>query len=183
MDTEQTRNSQTARIGWRQYEETMLQLLGKLKDDCSIFSKVFERKTVIVALGRGGMVPAVWLSHRLGIENVAHIPVTAYDGRNIRKPRIHAGDNDIWFGSFIRSQSDLDIHDTILLVDDLIDSGQTIMFVRDSLALAYEMDSLPVPDISTAVVFNKTVQGRTIQPRHYGAHIAESLWVVFPYEY
>ena len=64
---------------------------------------------LIVGITRGGLIPAVYLSHRLDV------PLVCYDP----KPKLHL---DI---------SDFNVYPKILVVDEIIDSGSTIKELLD----------------------------------------------------
>ena len=109
----------------------------------------------IVGIGRGGLVPAAYLSHRTGIsllsvdyssgvpsfaeELMEKLAVTTREGR------------------------------TILLVDDINDSGRTIDTLRKSLRVAVLIDNVR----STARV---DYRSRTID------RASDKRWFVFPWE-
>jgi hypoxanthine phosphoribosyltransferase len=80
---------------------------GRFKPDC------------IVGIGRGGLVPAVYLSDRLGVNKLYVIKVGFYkkDRRN-RRPVVHQKPP---LGS---------IHGNVLVVDDVADTGETLMLVK-----------------------------------------------------
>jgi xanthine phosphoribosyltransferase len=79
----------------------------------------------IVAVARGGLIPAALVSRALGIRLVESIAVASYEGEQIGTPTLlkspgAAGDGEDW-----------------LVVDDLVDTGTTMRVVREILPKAY----------------------------------------------
>ena len=112
----------------------------------------------IIGLSRGGLIPAVILSHTLGI------PLT---------PVVYSS----VFGKGERANANFlpDVHDrTVLIVDDISDSGHTLHEVVDyykyigrlplSAALYYKEGSVHRPDF------------------YYHTIPADAPWVIFPWE-
>jgi xanthine phosphoribosyltransferase len=72
----------------------------------------------IVAVARGGMVPAALVSRSLGIRRVETISAVTYDGETMGEPELlnfpkNAGSGEGW-----------------LIIDDLVDTGTTMRIVR-----------------------------------------------------
>ena len=79
----------------------------------------------IVAVARGGLVPAVVIARALGIRAVETVSIATYEGERLRQPHLlkppaAAGDGAGW-----------------LVVDDLVDTGATMQIVRTILPKAY----------------------------------------------
>lgn len=79
----------------------------------------------IVAVARGGLVPAALVARTLGIRLVETVSIATYQGENLGapkllKPPVAAGDGDGW-----------------LIIDDLVDTGTTMQIVRTMLPRAY----------------------------------------------
>lgn len=73
----------------------------------------------IIAVSRGGLVPAALMARELGIRNVETLCISSYDHDNQRelvvvKPATTAGDGEGW-----------------LVVDDLVDTGGTAKAIRE----------------------------------------------------
>lgn len=138
-----------------------------LADELAI-SGLIGSSTTLVAIARGGLVPATILAHRLGIATVESVParITVDDTVEAAKS-----------ARPVVGPVPVSVHGAaVVLVDDVLGSGGTVQAVADKLAtagaqvravavlvrnVAREALLLPVP----------TVVGRTIQG-----------WVVFPWE-
>jgi len=111
----------------------------------------------IVAVARGGLVPAALIARALDIRRVEAISVAAYEGDRLSPPTLvkhpaAAGDGTGW-----------------LIVDDLVDTGTTMIFVRDLL-----------PKAEVAVLYAKP-SGRALADFHVREFPQDS-WINFPWE-
>lgn len=116
------------------------------------------KPAAIVGIARGGLVPAVMLSHRLDIPYVeAGIDLQLRDGS---KTATNHKRQDQW-----DSQQ-------VLFIDDLWDTGKTMEFVGE----AY-------PKALRATLFYKGREPRNIPPINFpGFWIPQELWLSFPWE-
>ena len=106
---------------------------------------------VIVGLSRGGLIPGVMLSHAL---NVPFVPLVwqTRDGN-------------------VQWTNHLQVHDkpTTLVVDDLIDSGETFYQVKET-----------APDVKYCALYNKQP---SISLDYWGSTLYnEHRWLDFPWE-
>lgn len=123
--------------------------LGTLKD---------QDIDLVVGIVRGGMVPAVIISHAL---DIPLIPVDYSSRRETTLKRFATTDNDI------------EHYDTILLVDDLTDSGHTMKDLHQHYSKTHH--------VITAVIVHKPES--TFIPDYAAYHLPkDSGWVIFPYE-
>ena len=109
----------------------------------------------IVAVTRGGLVPAAILSRELDIHLVETVCVSTYDDRDIRDPQIIkalAGDGAGW-----------------LVVDDLVDTGATLQVLRTML-----------PKAHFATVYAKP-KGQPLVDT-FATVFAQSTWISFPWD-
>ena len=116
----------------------------------------------IITLAKGGWPMTRSLVDFLEIQEVASIGVKFYGGINQRldKPEIY---------------QDLPVSiigENILLFDDVADTGESLLFVKDYL------HSLGVEGITTATLFYKP--HAKIKPDYFGAET--SAWIIFPYD-
>ncbi len=94
----------------------------------------------IVAIGRGGLVPAALIAQLTGIRRIDILPVWSYTDEN-QRGKLQYRRKD--FSHFVGER--------ILLVDDLVDSGETMK-------LAVELIAWWQPgSIKTAVIYKKRV--------------------------
>jgi hypothetical protein len=104
-------------VSWADVERMVAKLVGRLPGD-------YDGLLVIT---RGGMVPACLISERLRIRDILSAAVVLYDeqARLLPEPR------------FIRFPEDRQVEGRrLLVVDDVWDSGGTIVAVRDRLRKA-----------------------------------------------
>lgn len=109
----------------------------------------------IVAVARGGLVPAAILARALDLPLVETVCIASYDHRVQGEPRVLkslSGDGQGW-----------------LVVDDLVDSGATARAVRAML-----------PGAHYATLFAKPA-GRPFVDT-FVAEVDQAVWIVFPWE-
>ncbi|MGI9508432.1 MAG: xanthine phosphoribosyltransferase [Geminicoccaceae bacterium] len=109
----------------------------------------------IVAIARGGLVPAQIVARELEVRLIDTICISTYDDEVQRKPEILKsieGDGEGW-----------------LIVDDLVDTGRTGRIVRDML-----------PKAHFATVYAKP-QGREIVDTFVTA-VSQDTWIMFPWD-
>ena len=109
----------------------------------------------IVAITRGGLVPAHIVSRELDVRVIDTICIASYDDETRRRPEILksvAGDGT---GS--------------LIVDDLVDTGQTGRIVREML-----------PNAHFATVYAKPA-GRAIVDT-FITEVSQDTWILFPWD-
>lgn len=113
---------------------------------------------LIVGVSRGGLIPATLLSHRLGIP-LCTISVSAYEGtrRTLEKPLV------------IENWRDRYDSDKVLIVDDILDSGDTLTAIRGQTKNAL-----------MAVLVTK--QAPLYGPVKFFAQVPKEVWVRFPWE-
>ncbi len=121
---------------------------------------------LIIGLSRGGLIPLGYLANEkmFDIRDTLSIAVRSYDKTKqgsitLRLP-VHT--------------EDLQRYKSILIVDDLIDSGKTIAFVMNLLK-----QDLPDAIIKSAVLFYKPASA-SVKPDYYAQETTD--WIVFPWE-
>lgn len=121
----------------------------------------------IVSLNRGGLIPGVRMSHILGARH-AVLSIESYTRMGKKKPLI--ADNGIsMIGEFRK-------RDTILIVDDIADSGESLAF-----ALHRVRASCPeVKAIDTATIHYKARS--VVEPTFFAEKINDDIWITFPWE-
>ena len=138
------------KMSWAQYTEALDKIVDQLSN---------EKFDVIIGLTRGGLIPAVYLSHALGI------PMMAFNPHSLKAngtPR----ENIILpiSPSVVRK---------ILIVDDISDTGKTFakcseFFIQKGFVC------------KTASVYNN--EEVTIFKPNFTVLTSDKKWVIFPYE-
>ena len=115
------------------------------------------RFETILAIARGGLIPAAILGYELGVRKIETISVVTYDNETMGQPRIVSPpriDND-GVGC--------------LIVDDLADTGTTARLVRSLLPRAH-----------FACLYAKPA-GKPIADS-FVSEVEQDVWVVFPWD-
>ena len=113
--------------------------------------------TGLVAVSRGGLVPASIVANLLGLQNVEMLSVASYVGQERCEPRI------------IRMPSVPDEGEGWLIVDDLVDSGHTMKLARELF-----------PKAHIAVLYAKP-KGRELA-HTFVREFPQTCWLNFPWE-
>jgi len=116
---------------------------------------------VILGVSRGGWIPARVLSDLLENPNLANIRVEFYSGiyETSKRP-------------VITQPPSLSVKDKrVLIVDDIVDTGESIRLVYDEL-------SGEAKEVKTATLYHKPWS--ILRPDYYSKDT--SMWVVFPWE-
>jgi hypoxanthine phosphoribosyltransferase len=143
---------QLQRIGWTEYGSVVDALVEKVKQ----ISPTFD---VVVGIARGGLPLAVTISNQMG-KPMQAIDITSY--AVVGKKKVAS-----------LRPSLLDVKGKrVLLVDDLVDTGDTLEMAFDHLK------GLGAGSIVTAVLFNKPRS--KIRPDFWVSETTN--WIVFPYE-
>lgn len=152
-------------ITWAQVEESIDTIAGRIKRD------LFQ-VDAIVAIGRGGMVPAVLLSHRLG--NVRVFSFETIVNRHAASMAQYV------FGDL------LDAGQRVLIIDDINDSGHTFLQTQKSVKDHSIRNPVGYHNVRYAALITNDNSG--FQSLDYaGSHISKecgdnSPWYIFPWE-
>lgn len=143
-------------VSWDDLDALTAELATQLGD------RPFE---VLLAIARGGLVPAGMLAYRLGIREILVAAVAAYDDRGIMAPTpriIHFPPDDRF-----RDRE-------VLVVDEVWETGNTAVLVAE---LVRQAGGRP----TTAVLHYKPGRSLTEQaPDHHA--VTTDHWVVYPYK-
>lgn len=139
-------------------------LIEALVSKASGFNSVDCNFNCVIGLLRGGYLPAEAISRYLGIPLVI-AKLSSYNDKI--QGKIELCDEVI-----NRDK----IRGNVLIVDDLIDSGNTLKFFVNYIKEYYNVDS-----VKTAVLWNKEVK-RDIEPDFYSIMVPGDEWVVQPLE-
>ena len=147
MTEENQRYTKTFPISWEQLHRDAKALAWRLLD--------MRTWKGIVAITRGGLVPASIIARELEIRLVDTVCISSYDFKEMGESKILKSvdiDDDGW-----------------LLVDDLVDTGRTARIVRDML-----------PKAHFATVYAKP-EGRPLVDT-YITEVSQDTWILFPWD-
>ncbi len=135
-------------VSWDQLHRDSRALAWRLLD--------LKKWTGIIAVTRGGLVPAAIIARELDIRLVDTVCVMSYSGQSQGEIRImkksEGGDGEGW-----------------LLVDDLVDTGKTAKTVREML-----------PKAHFATVYAKPA-GRPLVDT-FITEVSQDTWILFPWD-
>ena len=132
-------------ITWKQVEKDLVTLAKQIP--AGKYNK-------IIALARGGLIPAYYVSKLLNIRDVTSVGVTSYVNKKQENLKLE-------------SKIKKDKSKKILIVDDLADSGKTL-----ALIMQY------YPHASSATLYYKSTS--KIIPTYYTKKVEG--WIEFPWE-
>jgi xanthine phosphoribosyltransferase len=126
--------------------------------DFKMLAKKLQKPQAIVAVARGGMLLGLMLGEYFDIRAVYTINAQGYDDTK-KRARVSIG-----------ALPDLSGYNSILVVDDIVDSGETMQRIKEALTDAY-----PDKHIQTAALFYK--KGARFKPDHFARHADH--WIDF----
>ena len=117
-----------------------------------------EQYKGIIAVSRGGLVPAAIVARELNIRVVDCVAVSSYDHTEQR--------DDLQVMKDVTATTD---GEGFLVVDDLVDTGNTLKFLRDRL-----------PKAKFVTVYAKPVGMELVDD--FVADLAQDTWIHFPWD-
>ena len=131
-----------------------------------------ESGTEILAIARGGLIPATYVCYRLGC------PINVMYLRSYPRPDVQKQVEAYGILPF-RSKP---VPKQILVVDDIQDTGRSFDFLREFFKANFTREELEKCDlIYTAVIWRE--RDGLPAPDIYGAKTSSLDWVVFPYDF
>lgn len=119
---------------------------------------------IIIAIGRGGYVPARLLADYLGIMNLTSIKVEHYLAGAHRQNK-----------ATVKYPLSIDVSgQQVLVVDDVSDSGDTF-----AVTMQHITERSTPKTIRTAVLHHKTVS--EFVPEYYAAKVIKWRWLIYPW--
>jgi hypothetical protein len=123
----------------------------------------------IIGINRGGLVPSVLLSHRLGVPHAVHT-VQSYGGVGGKEKR------EIKSDLYISMVGQIKLHHNILVVDDISDSGDSL--VQALKAIRKKDSDAQNIDVATLHYKKKSI----FKPQYFAKEISDDIWVMYPWE-
>ena len=123
-----------------------------------------NKYSAILAVARGGLIPAQYIAYKLGIKKIYNFGVISYaDSNQMLK------DEDVTMYQSPAMNSD--IHSSkILIIDDIADSGRTLKIVT---SLYTNSD--------VCVLFYKPNKS-IVEPNYFAESVSNDVWITFPYD-
>ena len=144
---ESTRYSKTYPVSWEQLHRDAKALAWRLMERAPFAG--------LVAVTRGGLVPAAVIARELEIHDISTVCIQSYDWKSQGKATI-----------LRRPESD---GEGLLVVDDLVDTGGTARLVRELLPRAH-----------FATVYAKPA-GRPLVDT-FITEVSQDTWILFPWD-
>jgi hypoxanthine phosphoribosyltransferase len=153
------------KLSWYDVHANTVQLFNKIKD--SGFAP-----TAILGIATGGLVPAIILGKLFKCSVISH-GIRTYTDENKREyPHVYQ-DGVRELASFH--------HTSILIVDDLSDTGRTFQEVLSTIKFSkYIYSQNPTLQFRTAALYTK--EGTKHVPDFYIDEISKDTWITFPWE-
>jgi hypoxanthine phosphoribosyltransferase len=156
-------------------ENAAIKLVKKLRK-----YKFKKKKTLVLGIGRGGLIPAQYVAYGLGIRDIGVIQSKLYEGDEKNEAKMEVS------GALLL---DYDSYDTIIVVDDLVDTGTTIDVILELLDQMSEQMREPSKEeilLIPAVLYSQkskkimkkegVIVGQFIKKKD-----EKSLWLDFPW--
>jgi hypoxanthine phosphoribosyltransferase len=142
-------------LSWHDIEDLVVRLLDDLPRDYD----------VLLAIARGGMVPCCLISEQIDIRNILVAAVMHYTGvgQTIERPLFLQFPDDILLA---------DKH--VLVVDDVWDSGKTIMAVKERL------EAVGCRHEVATLHYKPQRSHFPVRPDYYAEETDE--WIVYPWD-
>ena len=146
-------------IDWHNFHVTCRSLAQQIKKQCI-------QPESIIAIARGGLVPARIIAEYLYVNRVYSVGVKSYNDNE-------RGDIEIYQQLPLNN---LPLRDT-LIVDDICDSGNTLNRVRQDIINGTK---LPEDKVHTVTPYLK--KDASFIPNFWNTECSASEWIVFPFE-
>ncbi len=137
------------RLSWEEIAADSRALAGRLRADAPYRG--------LIAITRGGLVPAAILACELGLKLIETIGISSYQGEHAQAPLL------------LKPQAITADGEGFIVVDDLVDSGATMLMLRDMLPKARHVVLYAKPD------------GEALADM-FVRKVPQDTWIVFPWD-
>jgi len=152
-------------------EDTAKKLVKKLKK-----FNLGGEDTLVVGVGRGGLIAAQYVAYGLGVRDITCIQSKLYDGEQINETKMEVS------GALM---IDYD-YENIIVVDDLVDTGITldvIIEIMDQMAAEFDSNAAIIPAVlysqksKKELAKNGTIPGKILKKGK-----GKGEWLEFPWD-
>jgi hypoxanthine phosphoribosyltransferase len=154
-------------VTWKEVDEITDIFVDQFKKD---WGYVLSDDFCIIALARGGLIPANIISHKLGIPQVHSLGLSYYENDKINNKR----KLPIFYQGITTC-----LKENIIIIDDISDTGSTFLHTTNYLKMVCGKDTNE-EDIHTFSLFTKF--NSKFKPDYFGKKIVRDTWVIFPWE-
>jgi len=153
------------KINWEKVHEAAARLYADLSSD-------FIVPDAIIILNRGGLIPGGLLSYSFDIRDIKLIDITTYHEDKEDKDKKNDGDIKNYLSEQVSQLIPfLKDKETILIVDDLVDSGNTLKLIKE----VFNTEEFDKKEIITSVLFGNYGADYIGLPKPEG-------WLIFPWD-
>lgn len=144
-------------LNWNDYFKLCDQLTEQIKD------KGF---TDIIAISRGGLIPAQYIAYKLNIKKIHSFGVSSYKGTKQES-----------FSIYQTIDENFQDKDKILIIDDIADSGKTLQFCLDFFSMKFFYAGI----VNIGALHYKPEKS-IVKPDYYSQTVDNTDWIVYPYD-
>jgi len=155
-------------LSWDDYDKDIQKLIKKLKK-----RKFDPKTTAVIAIARGGLMPAQMVAYALGLREVYTVVSKVYDGEEQRQEQEITNVLTV----------DFEGYDNFIVVDDIYDSGKTmkgILFALEQMSVVFSENCSFIPAVVHSQKSKKELKEAGII---VGRRLKGSPWVVYPYDH
>jgi len=160
MDKNRT---QVIKLTWQDIDNYINRILERIEE-------IKYSPDVIATIKRGGLIPAVILSHKLGVRDIVVIDASRTENDTINaqkhKPILDFDEKEL---AKIESKK-------VLLIDDIVGSGETLEDVKD-LVIRFNPNSIVTASLVTNL---NNLKDEKLKPDFVGEEVRG--WIIFPWE-
>jgi len=142
------------KVSWNKVEKECITLYGKIEKNFKF--------NCIVAICRGGWVPARIISDLSNVNLIGNLRIESYDVYNKKEAKI-------------TQDVSIDVKDkNVLLVDDIADTGDSLILAKN-----YLLERDP-KNLMTATLHYKITS--KIKPDFFAEEVENDVWIIYPWE-
>lgn len=155
-EKKQEGESTTHCLSWLSIEAGVSMLMKRIADPQAILG--------IIAIARGGLIPGAMLAHKLGIRNIVSLGIASYSTERKQGRMVPLFSDGGLPRQLLRNEGK-----GWLIVDDLVDSGNSMQYAKRLL-----------PEAKTAALMVK--RNAAYRPDFYVSGAPADVWIIFPWE-